>query len=214
MIKLSNISKIYERHGKKITAVNNINVKIEHGDFYVIHGESGSGKSTILFMIGGMLKPTTGTIEINNRNIYGISSGKRNKYRREMVGFIFQKFFLMPYLTVYDNIKLALSIKKNDNNIKEHIEQLAVRFRLQDRLDHLPSELSVGEQQRTAMIRAIAPDPEIIIADEPTGNLDPKNTDIIALALKEECQNGRTVILASHDNTIIDIGKHKMKIDS
>ena len=140
-----------------------------------------------------------------------ITSASDPNMRAELL--LLSPSFLVPCLTVRQNILLALSLKGREIVSENGVDEMAERFGIRERLDHLPGELSVVEQQRAAMVRALAPDPEIIIADEPTGNLDPKNTEIIASALAEECRNKRTVILASHDNSIIDVGSRKLSIE-
>jgi putative ABC transport system ATP-binding protein len=199
ILAVKTISRIYHHHGVETRAVDNISAEFKSGEMTVIFGASGSGKSTLLLMLGGMMKPSKGVVEYNGKSIYSFSSGNRKKYRSLDVGFIFQKFFLMPYLSVKDNILLSVA-GKTDGNL--NLEELAKRFGVEDKLRRKPAELSVGEQQRVALMRALVRNPAIILADEPTGNLDSANTDIVAQTLREEASKGRIVIMVTHNRDL------------
>ena len=204
IIVIDNISKNYTIKKQRIAALNNLSLNIFPGEFIVISGPSGSGKSTLLQMIGGLDRPDSGNITVNNVNINHLSDRKLSTFRGKTIGFIFQFFYLQPFLCVGRNIEVpgmfaGLSRKKRKNKIK----QLAEIVGLSDRLNHFPSELSGGQIQRAAIIRALLNQPKILIADEPTGNLDSQNSAaIIDLFKKIRQQFGTTIIIATHDATI------------
>jgi ABC-type lipoprotein export system ATPase subunit len=212
MLEVRNLSKTYLRSGETIRALRGLDLSADRGDLVVVQGPSGSGKSTLLLMLGGMLSPTSGTVLVGGRDIYALSRRGRNRFRGRTVGFMFQRFFLLPYLTVRDNIRMSLALRGERAGSDERIAGLAERFGIDRRLGHMPSELSVGEQQRVAMARALAADPEMILADEPTGNLDAGNTEIIATCLKEESAQGRLVVLVTHDASLMDIASKNITL--
>lgn len=195
MIELSGISKVYRKGNINYTALNDISFKIEKGDFCTITGPSGAGKSTLLYIIGGLTHPDAGNILFKGNDIYRKSPGEINKYRRENIGFMFQQFHLLPYLTVLGNIRVAC----RDKYYKEKTDYYLDKCKLSEMSNKYPSELSVGEKQRVAFIRAIISAPEVLLADEPTGNLDPVNSSILMSLIKEYRDNDGTVILVSHD---------------
>lgn len=212
MLEIQNLTKTYTRSGRTVCALDALDLRIDDGDFVVLHGPSGSGKSTLLLILGGMLRPDAGTVTYRGDDIYAYSRTRRNRYRRSSVGFVFQKFYLVPYLTVQDNIRLPLAISGDGRHGDEWIASLTERLGIADRLRHFPAELSVGEQQRVAMARMLAGNPDFILADEPTGNLDTKNTDILAECLEEEHRQGRTVILATHNESLMERGNSKIHL--
>lgn len=194
MIEIINLTKRYSKNNKIFTALDDVNFKVEKGEFIAIVGPSGSGKSTLLHTIGGLIKPDSGKVLYNDKNIYSLNGNDADSYRREKVGFVFQQFHLVPYLTVNENIKMSGSSNYNRSDIQYYLEKCSLVL-LQDKY---PSELSVGEKQRAAFIRAIISKPEILLADEPTGNLDPDNSEIIMSLIKEFHSGGGTVLLVSH----------------
>ncbi len=203
MIRLStkDCSKLYKHNGNIVKAANNINAEFREGELTVIFGGSGSGKSTLLLMLGGLMQPSTGTVEYNGDSIYDWNSKQIRKYRNRNIGFIFQKFFLIPYLSIKENIVLPFYID-TDSMIKSDILlKLADKLGLKDKMDRRPNELSVGEQQRATLMRAFACNPKIILADEPTGNLDPTNTTIVADALRTEASAGKIVVMVTHNHS-------------
>ena len=212
MIEANNITKTYSSAGRRVHALEGVDLSVEQGDFIVIHGASGSGKTTLLLALGGMLRPTKGEVTFQERDIYSLSSRRRNQFRRRCVGFIFQKFFLVPYLTASENIRLSLVLRRYRGNHRQRIFELAERLGIADRLSHRPSQLSVGEQQRVAMARAIAAEPELILADEPTGNLDRDNTDAFAEFLTDENRRGRTILMVTHDERLLDVGTRTVRL--
>ena len=214
MIEACSIAKTYSETESSVHALDGVDLSLKKGDFVVVHGSSGSGKTTLLLVLGGMLRPTSGTVMFRGTDIYSLSSRRRSQYRKQHVGFIFQKFFLLPYLTASDNIRLALALRGYASNHERRIVDLATRLGMADRLRHRPSQLSVGEQQRVAMARAVVAEPEIVLADEPTGNLDRANADTFAAFLTEENQRGRTIVLVTHDERLLNLGNRSVQLRS
>ena len=197
ILKIENLSKIYGEKETKTVAVDNISLEVEKGEFVAIIGASGSGKSTLLHMIGGVDKPTSGTVTIDNVNIYELKEEKQAEFRRREVALIYQFYNLIPVLNVEENI--SLPIKVDTKKLNELIEKLG----LQDRRKNLPNELSGGQQQRVAIGRSLLQEPKILLADEPTGNLDSQNSkEIIELLKKANKEYNQTIILVTHDENI------------
>jgi putative ABC transport system ATP-binding protein len=180
-----------------VTALAPFDLNMEKGEFVAIKGASGSGKTTLLLALGGMLRPTEGEIKYKGANLYELSSSELGNYRSNEVGFVFQMFHLVPYLNVEENVRLAVS---NGNQTSQPLELLD-QFGLSKRLTHTPSELSAGERQRVALARALVNQPEIILADEPTGNLDPENDRQVFKHLSEYHKKGGTVVVVTHGST-------------
>ncbi len=195
MLEINNITKIYKKGENKFVALDNVSLKVKKGEFIAVVGPSGSGKSTLLNSIGGLIQPDSGQVLYMGNDVYKMSNREANLYRKKNVGFVFQQFHLMPYLTVYENIKIK--DEESENNFK-NIEDLLQRCALLKLKNKYPSELSVGEKQRTAFIRAIISKPEILLADEPTGNLDPENSRILISLMEDFHKSGGTVLLVSH----------------
>jgi putative ABC transport system ATP-binding protein len=201
IVEAKNVIKNYKQGARTIHAVNGTNLAIEKGDFLVIIGPSGSGKSTLLQLIGGLDRPTSGIIEINGTDIAKISDAKLSKLRRDNIGFIFQNFNLIPTLTAAQNVEAAIAKRGKDDGkrVKAALKQVG----LEERANHLPSLLSGGEQQRVAIARALINKPAIILADEPTGNLDSNTGEEILDILKElNEKNKQTVILITHGDYV------------
>ncbi|MFP4382045.1 MAG: ABC transporter ATP-binding protein [Candidatus Sumerlaeia bacterium] len=214
MLEVQNLSRQFKKNGETVNAVIDMTFQAEAGELIVIHGPSGSGKSTLLLMAGGMMRPTGGSVFFNGKNIYKLPIPSRNNYRKREVGFIFQKFYLMPYLSVFDNVRLPLALRGDQSNLKDRIGQVADRLQLGHRLQHRPSQLSVGEQQRVAMARLLVSETPLILADEPTGNLDRVNCDIIADCMQAERDKGRVILLATHEERLIELGTRRIHIEA
>ncbi len=212
MIRAKSVSKVYSKSGGEVHALDEVDLAVCRGEFLVIHGRSGSGKTTLLLALGGMLRPTAGTVEFENRDIYSLSAGNRSEHRRLHIGFMFQKFILVPYLTARDNIRFPLTLRGKAGRDSGRVEQIAQRLGIAERLEHRPAELSVGEQQRVAMARAIVAEPDLILADEPTGNLDRENRSILAEFLHDENRRGRTIVLVTHDDGLIGLGSRSVEL--
>lgn len=201
IIKTKDVIKRYRQGDKDINAANGITIEVGKGDFLAIIGPSGSGKSTLLQLIGGLDRPTSGQIEINGVDITKISDRKLTEMRRNQMGFIFQNFNLIPTLTAAQNIEAVIAKRSNHDHqrVKEALKQVG----LDQRANHLPSLLSGGEQQRVAIARALINEPDIILADEPTGNLDSTTGEgIISLIGDLNKKQNKTVILISHSDYI------------
>ncbi len=203
MIEIKNVTKSYEMGGEHVLALDGVNLTVEEGDFLAVTGPSGSGKSTLLFTMGGLLTPTKGAVSVRDTDIYGLHPRERAQFRRENIGFIFQTFELLPYLTALENVMLPLSIAGIDSvEQRERAREGLSRVGLAKRVGHKPSELSGGEQQRVSIARGIVNQPEILLADEPTGNLDRKTGDgIIDLLRGLNERDGQTIVIVTHDTS-------------
>ena len=200
MIRLENVQHTYVRHGQTVTALQCPKLQIEAGEYVAVVGPSGSGKTTLLSLLGGMLSPTSGKIWLDDTSIYEQSVTARSAIRRERMGFVFQTFNLIPYLTALQNVQVPLGLNGVTPDMQvERATAMLSRFGLSDRLTHKPSELSVGQQQRVALARTLVNDPQIILADEPTGNLDSVSREVVLNAF-DACHNeGRTIVMVTHD---------------
>jgi putative ABC transport system ATP-binding protein len=213
MISLQSVSKHFRHRGKPVAALANVTLQIGKGDFVAIIGPSGSGKSTFLHLVGGMLSPTEGKVRVENESLYDLTSDQRSALRKKKIGFVFQTFNLVPYLTALENVQVPLVLAGlSDEEQKRRAESLLGRVGLSDRLDHKPSELSVGQQQRVALARMLANDPALILADEPTGNLDPETSASIMDFLVELNGEGRTIIMVTHDLRVAARAKRALKL--
>ena len=202
LLRVENLSKSYGKGEAKVDALKNINLSIKKGEFIAIVGPSGSGKSTLLHLLGGVDKPTSGNVFINDINIYDLKEKDLAIFRRRNVGLIYQFYNLIPVLTVKENILLPAELD-NRKIDKEYLEDLLKTLDLKERENHLPSELSGGQQQRTSIGRALINRPSIVLADEPTGNLDSKNSKEIVELLKVSVKKyNQTLIMITHDTNI------------
>lgn len=202
MYQISNLTKIYKTAEIETRALNGINLDIPDHKFVIILGESGSGKTTLLNMLGGLDTPTDGDIMVNGQNITELSDEKMAEYRRQKIGFVFQHFNLIPTLTVYENIILPIILDKRKEE-ETYILQLLEKLGLSEKKDAYPHQLSGGQQQRVAIARAFANKPEVILADEPTGNLDSKTgQDVVDLLLKMHEVYKQTIIMITHNEKI------------
>lgn len=197
MITLQNVVKTYRTPRGPLNALENINLQIEKGQFLTIHGPSGSGKTTLLLTIAAMLHPTAGTVSFEGHDLYTMSTRQRAKFRAENIGFIFQMFHLVPYLSVFENVALAAGPTQSKIDC-ERINELLKKLALTDRMFHTPPQLSSGEKQRTAIARALLNNPKLILADEPTGNLDPENAAAVFGFLADFHKAGGTVVVVTH----------------
>lgn len=202
LIEVKNLSKVYGVGETKVDALKNINLNIEQGEFVVIVGESGSGKSTLLHMLGGVDKPTSGEVILKGQSIYKLNEKEISILRRRKIGFVFQFFNLIPVLTAEENIEMPVLLDGEKIN-KEYKEELLKLLGLEGRRSHYPSQLSGGQQQRVSIGRALANKPSVILADEPTGNLDSKNSKEILELLKYSAKKyNQTLIIITHDLNI------------
>lgn len=201
IIKLAGITKNYKNTGD---VLKDINIEFEVGKMYGIMGPSGSGKSTLLNIIGTLEKTSEGTVDILGNKLEGYGEKELCNIRAKHIGYVFQNFYLNPYLDAVENVMVPMKVNNEiePKQRKEKAEELLKRFGLEERMNHLKSQMSGGEQQRVAIARALANDPDIILADEPTGNLDEDNEQIIFKTLKELSESGKTVIVVSHNEIV------------
>ncbi|MBB16333.1 ABC transporter [Candidatus Poribacteria bacterium] len=219
MIQLNQVEKTYTNNNEKIIALRQVTMNVDEGIFMAIRGPSGCGKSTLLFTVGGLLKPNSGTVRIEEIDLYTISADQRAQYRAQKIGFVFQRFHLVPYLNVLDNVLAASLALKDLNkqmkiNLRNRALELIEHFGLTDRLLHIPSKLSTGERQRVALARALLNQPSILLADEPTGNLDDGNTEMVYQYLIAHTNNGGTVLLATHDQQVASYAHKTIQMDN
>ncbi len=200
MYVLENVTKVYSRRGTNVCAFRANQLEIPTGDYVALVGPSGSGKTTLLSMLGGMLSPTSGVVSFGGLSLYDLSVAERAQLRREKLGFVFQTFNLVPYLTALENVQVPLCLAGVSLDLqRERAAELLARVGLADRLEHKPSELSVGQQQRVALARTLANDPRVILADEPTGNLDPDNRQAVLEFFDQFHAAGCTIVTVTHD---------------
>ena len=202
MIAVNDVTKSYIIGGNQVNALHGVSLEISEGDFMAVTGPSGSGKSTLLYTLGGLLTPNTGRVLVNESDIYSLNQRMRAKFRRDNVGFIFQTFELLPYLTALENVMLPLSIDgvsgwEQEDRAYDSLEKVG----LDERAGHKPTELSGGEQQRVAVARGLVNEPKILLADEPTGNLDQKTGDGIMGLLSDLNEEGQTIVFVTHDQS-------------
>ncbi len=213
ILKAEKLTKIYGKDSTKVTALDNVSFSVEKGEFVAIVGASGSGKSTLLHLLGGVDRPTSGKVHVGGKDIYSFDDDKLALFRRRQVGFIYQFYNLIPILNVEENITLPLDLdnKKVD---KKELNDLIRLLGLENRKGHLPNELSGGEQQRTSIGRALITRPAIILADEPTGNLDSKASDeIVELLKKSNVEYKQTIIMITHNMEIAKCADRIIKIE-
>ena len=204
-ISAENLTKIYRKAGEEIRAVDGINLSFERGEFAAIYGTSGAGKSTLLYLLGGLGRPTSGRVVIDGTDLTSLDDDSLAEFRRQKIGFIFQFFYLIPTLTVLENVVAPLIPLKMPHKEKlRRAEEALERAAISHRKNHLPGELSGGEQQRAVIARALVMDPEIILADEPTSDLDRKTAEAIISLFHELNERGKTIIVATHDMRILD----------
>ena len=194
-----NLTKIYGNGESAVTALQEMNFQIELGEFVSIMGESGAGKSTLLSIMGAMNSPTSGNFIVDDIDVYSLHPEQQADFRREFLGFVFQSFHLVPYLTVLENVMLPLTITDSSKKEKrEMAEKALVWVKLEDKAKRLPNQISGGEQERVAVARAIVNEPPVLLADEPTGNLDTKNTSNMMELLQGLNADGMTIVMVTH----------------
>ena len=213
ILKVENLTKIYGKDNSKVVALDHVSFSVEKGEFVAIVGASGSGKSTLLHLIGGVDRPTSGKVFIDGKDIFGLDDDKLAIFRRRQVGLIYQFYNLIPILNVEENITLPLAL--DNREIDQHkINEMLELLGLQNRKKHLPNELSGGQQQRTSIGRALITNPTIVLADEPTGNLDSKSSDeIVALLKKSNKELNQTIIMITHNMEIAACADRIIKIE-
>ncbi len=213
ILRVENLTKVYGKDTTKVVALDNVSFSVEKGEFVAIVGASGSGKSTLLHLIGGVDRPTSGKVFIDGKDIFKFDDDKLAIFRRRQVGLIYQFYNLIPILNVEENICLPLSLDNREID-REKLNDMLKLLGLQNRKNHLPSELSGGQQQKTSIGRALITNPAIILADEPTGNLDSKASDeIVALLKKSNKELKQTIIMITHNMEIAKVADRIIKIE-
>ena len=213
MIKVENLSKKYKVKGKDIFALREVDFTIEDGEFVIIVGPSGSGKSTLLLTLGGLIHPTSGKVFLDGKSIYALSVKERAEMRKTSLGFIFQTFNLIPYLTSLENVQVPLYLAgKSPVEQKNIATRLLTKVGLGDRLEHKPSESSVGQQQRVALARALANNPAVLLADEPTGSLDPALSEELLSWLVTLQKEGHTIVMVTHNRDAVRYATRSMTL--
>ena len=213
ILKVENLTKIYGKDSTKVVALDNVSFSVEKGEFVAIVGASGSGKSTLLHLIGGVDRPTSGKVYIDGKDIFSFNDDKLAIFRRRQIGLIYQFYNLIPILNVEENITLPLSLDNRQiDNAK--LNDMLKLLGLEKRKNHLPNELSGGQQQKTSIGRALITNPTIILADEPTGNLDTKSSDeIVALLKKSNKELKQTIIMITHNMEIAKCADRIIKLE-
>jgi putative ABC transport system ATP-binding protein len=198
LVDIQDARKTYQGASGQVLAVDGVSLSVDGGEFVAVQGPSGCGKSTMLLLAGGLLTPESGSVQIGGEDPYVLTADARSKFRADNIGFVFQQFHLVPYLSVLDNV-LAPSIATGSKDAEQRARELLDRFGLSHRLEHTPGELSSGERQRTALARALLNEPKVLLADEPTGNLDTENATEVLKHLREFAASGGAVLLVTHD---------------
>jgi putative ABC transport system ATP-binding protein len=203
MLKLENVTKTYSNGKRIVSAIRDVSLSILPGELVAVQGPSGCGKSTMLLVSGALLRPTSGTVRVADCDPYQLNVNQRSKFRAQHIGFVFQQFHLIPYLNVLQNV-LTANLPLPQPEPQKRATELIEQFGLADRREHLPAELSVGEKQRLALARAIFSRPRLLLADEPTGNLDPQNGRIVLEALRNYADEGAAVVIVTHDPQVTE----------
>jgi len=214
LLEMRDVSKVYETGRVQVRALDNVSLAFEGGELVVVLGPSGSGKTTLLNLVGGLDRPTAGTIRYGGTDIARLSDGDLGRFRRDHIGFVFQFFNLIPTLTARENVEFAAELVSHDSRrVEERAQELLRLVGLEERADHFPSELSGGEQQRVAIARAMAKDPDILLCDEPTGNLDFRTgQQILGLLQKLTSEQGKTCVLVTHNTAIAAVGTRAVRL--
>ena len=213
MIQLNDIRKVYQMGELPFEALKGIDLNIQAGEFVAVMGPSGSGKSTLMNIIGCLDTASSGEYELDGRNVAGLTFDQLSGIRNRKIGFVFQNFNLLPYATAYENVELPLLFNgKSGRERRQRVEEMLGRVGLWDWRGHRPTELSGGQQQRVAIARAMVNDPPILLADEPTGNLDSASGREIMETFKQLWQSGKTVVMVTHDNTVAGYAQRTIRL--
>ena len=201
MIRCDEVTKIFSKNGSEVMSLDRFTAEVADGEFVAVRGPSGSGKTTLLLTLGGMQRPSEGLVQLAGRDLYAMSPAERARLRSSEIGFVFQMFHLVPYLDLLGNVLLACPGKPSAE-VRQRAGELMDELGLADRASHRPGELSAGERQRLAVARALLNQPRVILADEPTGNLDPENAAEVIRHLAEFHRGGGTVVLVTHGEVV------------
>jgi putative ABC transport system ATP-binding protein len=214
VVQASNLCKIYEIGDVKVEAFRDVSFSVEKGEFTAIGGPSGCGKTTLLNIVGGIDRPTSGKITVFGEDLNVKDEDFLASFRCHKIGFVFQSYNLVSTLTVAENVAFPMEwARKSEDHIEKRLEELLTTVGLQHRAEHLPSQLSGGEQQRVAFARALANDPPLLLVDEPTGNLDTKTSQKIVQILEKLKSEGKTIIIATHDEQILQLADQKLRLE-
>ncbi len=215
LVKVENVNKTYQRGGEKLVVLDELNLEVPKGDFLALMGPSGSGKSTLLNLIGGLDSPTSGRVVVDGVNLDQMNSKQLSSWRASHVGFIFQFYNLLPVLTAQKNIELPLLLTKlSSSQRKAHVDTVLKVVSLEDRAGHKPNELSGGQQQRVAIARALVSDPQILVCDEPTGDLDRDTaSEILNLLQILNRDHDKTILMVTHDPVAAEFSKRTLHLD-
>ena len=213
ILQADNLIKIYGSGENEVHALDGVNFSVEKGEFVAIVGTSGSGKSTLLHILGGLDRPTSGNVAVDNRNIFSLKDEELTVFRRRKIGFVFQNYNLVPVLNVYENIVLPIQLDGKEPDA-EYIKSIIETLGIENKLDNLPNNLSGGQQQRVAIARALASKPAIILADEPTGNLDSKTSqDVLGLLKVTSQKYAQTIVMITHNEEIAQLADRIIRIE-
>ena len=213
ILSTSNLRKIYGAGENEVHALDGVDLKVEKGEFVAVVGTSGSGKSTLLHMLGGLDRPTSGTVTVDGKDIFDLKDEELTIFRRRKIGFVFQNYNLVPVLNVFENILLPVQLDGNEPDGK-YVDQIIDMLGLSSKLQNLPNNLSGGQQQRVAIARALAAKPAIILADEPTGNLDSKTSQDVLSLLKVTSQKlAQTIVMITHNEEIAQLADRIIRIE-
>jgi putative ABC transport system ATP-binding protein len=214
MLKLEGVTKRYVVDGREILALDGADFHTQRGEFVAAVGASGSGKSTLLMLLGGLTRPSKGTVFVDGTDIYSLDGRARAALRADRIGFVFQTFHLIPYLTALQNVLVPTLSGGDAISLRKRALELLDRFGVRDRKTHKPPQLSVGERQRVALARALLRSPGVVLADEPTGNLDPGSTGQVMDYLADFHREGGTVVVVTHDPALTDYATRTVKLDA
>ena len=212
VLDISDVAKTFAGPDGPVTALRGFSLALDPSEFVAVRGPSGSGKTTMLLIAGGLLRPDAGSVRLAGEDLYGMNAGDRAAFRARHIGFIFQEFYLLPYLTVSENVltpALAQAIPDVQRRAQEILDQLG----LAHRANHKPDALSTGERQRVALARALLPRPSLLLADEPTGNLDKENADTVAQAFRTFAANGGAVLMVTHNDHVADAAQRTVLLN-
>lgn len=213
MLKVEDIKKYYKRNDIEVRALDGVSFGVEKGEFISIIGASGSGKSTLLHLLGGLDYPTSGKVLIDDTDIYALKDDERTIFRRRNIGFVFQAYNLLPMLNVYENIIIPFGLD-GDKVDRKYVDNIIDTLEIRDQVNKMPNELSGGQQQRVAIARALVTKPSIILADEPTGNLDSKSSSQVVYLLKKiNKELGNTILMITHDDAVAQAAEKTLRIE-
>ncbi len=213
ILSTQNVRKIYGTGENEVRALDGVDLKVEKGEFVAVVGTSGSGKSTLLHMLGGLDRPTSGTVTVDGKDIFSLKDEALTIFRRRKIGFVFQNYNLVPVLNVYENIVLPVQLDGNEPN-RKYIDSIIDMLGLSAKLTNLPNNLSGGQQQRVAIARALAAKPAIILADEPTGNLDSRiSQDVLSLLKISSQKLAQTIVMITHNEEIAQLADRIIRIE-